>query len=180
MRSVGGAWYRCNTCNYAWRGFQAYCISIIANVWWPIKGAQLPVAETVPTVRLGLRFDPWVAGLQDAGAKTGRLELSPQREMADQTPPDRLEPVRRLVAATKDPELRELVAATLDILEQDTKLVLDQTHIARDIAARTSAGDWFATTELREIKADAEFFLRTYKHQREELKELKAALDGDD
>ena len=99
--------------------------------------------------------------------------------MADQTPPDRLEPVRRLVAATKDPELRELVSATLDILEQDTKQVLDQTHIARDIANRTSAGDWFATTELREIKADAEFFLRTYKHQREELKGLKAALDGD-
>ena len=98
--------------------------------------------------------------------------------MADQTPPDRLEPVRRL-AATKDPELRELVSATLDILEQDTKQVLDQTHIARDIANRTSAGDWFATTELREIKADAEFFIRTYKHQREELKGLRAALEGD-
>ena len=98
--------------------------------------------------------------------------------MADQSP-NRLEPVRRLVAAAEDPQLRELVVATLDILQEDTKLVIDQTHIARDIAARTSAGDWFATTELREIKADAEFFLRTYKHQREELKGLRAALEGD-
>jgi hypothetical protein len=134
--------------------------------------------ETAPTVRFGC-VDPWVEGFQNGGAETWRWELSPQREMADHTPPDRLEPVRRLVAATKDPELRELVSATLDILEQDTKQVLDQTHIARDIAARTSAGDWFATTELREIKADAEFFLRTYKHQREELKGLKAALQSD-
>ncbi len=94
-------------------------------------------------------------------------------------PPDRLEPVRRLLADTQDPKLRELVAATLDILVEDTKLVLDQTHIARDIAARTSAGDWFATTELREIMADADFFLRNYKQQREELKQLKAGLLAD-
>ena len=99
--------------------------------------------------------------------------------MADQSP-DRLEPVRRLIAAAEDPQLRDLVAATLEILQEDTKLVLDQTHIARDIAARTSAGDWFANTELREIGADAEFFLRTYKRQQEELKGLQSSLRGDD
>ncbi|HIE93727.1 MAG TPA: hypothetical protein EYQ83_12995 [Acidobacteria bacterium] len=45
-------WYRCNTCNYAWRGFQAYWISVIANVWWPItrtylseKGSRLDVSD---------------------------------------------------------------------------------------------------------------------------------------
>lgn len=95
--------------------------------------------------------------------------------MADQTP-DRLEPVRRLVAAAEDPQLRELVAATLEILQEDTKLVLDQTHIARDIAARTSAGDWFSNTELREIGADAEFFLRNYKQQQEALQGLRDGL----
>jgi hypothetical protein len=99
--------------------------------------------------------------------------------MADQSP-DRLEPVRRLVGAAEDPQLRELVAATLDILQEDTKLVIDQTHIARDIAARTSSGDWFSNTELREIGADAEFFLRNYKQQQEALKSLLAALRGDD
>jgi len=99
--------------------------------------------------------------------------------MADQSP-DRLEPVRRLVAAAEDPQLRELVAATLGILQEDTKLVIDQTHIARDIAARTSSGDWFSNTELREIGADAEFFLRNYKQQQEALKGLQAALRGDD
>ncbi|MDE0828130.1 MAG: hypothetical protein OSB03_02910 [Vicinamibacterales bacterium] len=99
--------------------------------------------------------------------------------MADQSP-NRLEPVRRLVAAAEDPQLRELVAATLDILQEDTKLVIDQTHIARDIAARTSSGDWFSNTELREIGADAEFFLRNYKQQQEALKSLLAALRGDD
>jgi hypothetical protein len=99
--------------------------------------------------------------------------------MADQSP-NRLEPVRRLVAAAEDPQLRELVVATLDILQEDTKLVIDQTHIARDIAARTSSGDWFSNTELREIGADAEFFLRNYKQQQEALKSLLAALRGDD
>ena len=98
--------------------------------------------------------------------------------MADQSP-DRLDPVRRLVAAAGDSQLRELVAATLDILQEDTKLVLDQTHIARDIAARTSAGDWFSTTELREVAADAQFFLRNYKQQQEALKELRTALRDD-
>lgn len=98
--------------------------------------------------------------------------------MADLTP-DRLEPVRRLIAATENSELRALVAATVEILAEDTKLVVDQTYIARDIAARTSAGDWFSNTELREIAADAEFFLRNYKRQREELQQLKATLDGD-
>ncbi|MDA1095171.1 MAG: hypothetical protein O3A25_18180 [Acidobacteria bacterium] len=95
--------------------------------------------------------------------------------MADTTP-DRLEPVRRLIAAAEDSELRELVAATLEILAEDTKLVIDQTHIARDIAARTAAGGWFANTELREIRADAEFFLRKYKQQRDELQQLTATL----
>jgi len=46
VRSLGGAWYRCNSCNYAWRGLQAYLISIIANVWWPIKGPSH--ADAVP------------------------------------------------------------------------------------------------------------------------------------
>jgi hypothetical protein len=36
--SVRGKWYRCHSCNYAWRGFQGYMFSVIANIWWPIKG----------------------------------------------------------------------------------------------------------------------------------------------
>ncbi len=48
VRSVGGAWYRCNTCNHAWRGLQAYCISVIANLWWPIKGPAFPVVKPRP------------------------------------------------------------------------------------------------------------------------------------
>jgi hypothetical protein len=46
VRTVGGAWYRCNSCNYAWRGLRAYLISLIANIWWPIKGPSY--ADAVP------------------------------------------------------------------------------------------------------------------------------------
>ena len=40
VRSVGGTWYRCNACNYAWRGVRGYVYSMIANIWWPIKGPK--------------------------------------------------------------------------------------------------------------------------------------------
>ncbi|MEE2792017.1 MAG: hypothetical protein VX453_10320 [Acidobacteriota bacterium] len=89
---------------------------------------------------------------------------------------DRLEPLRRLVEAADDPQTLKLVQAVVDILEQDTARVLDQTHIARDIAGRTKAGDWFGNTELAEVLADADYFLRLYKQQRDGLGDLKAAL----
>lgn len=90
--------------------------------------------------------------------------------------PDRLDPVRQLAAGIDDRRLLELLAALLEVIAQDTAQVLDQTSIARDIADRTSAGDWFANTELREIKADAEYFLLMYKQQRDEIARLRAAL----
>ena len=95
--------------------------------------------------------------------------------MADQHD-DRLAPLRQLAAATDDPPLLDLVTATLEILEQDTARVLDQTYIARDIAARTKAGDWFGNTELAEILSDADYFLRLYKQQRDGLGQIKTAL----
>lgn len=95
--------------------------------------------------------------------------------MADQHD-DRLAPLRQLAAATDDPPLLDLVTATLEILEEDTARVLDQTHIARDIAARTKAGDWFGNTELAEILSDADHFLRLYKQQRDGLSQIKTAL----
>ena len=70
----------------------------------------------------------------------------------------------------------DLVIDTVEVLEKDTALVLDQTHIARDIAARTKAGDWFGNTELTEIMSDADYFVRVYKQQREEIRQLKATL----
>lgn len=36
------------TLQHAWCGFQAWCISVIANVWWPIKGAQVLAAKPRP------------------------------------------------------------------------------------------------------------------------------------
>ena len=88
----------------------------------------------------------------------------------------RLDPLRQLAEATDDLGVLELVIKTVEVLEKDTALVLDQTHIARDLAARTKAGDWFGNTELTEIMSDADYFVRDYKQQREEIGQLKAAL----
>ena len=38
VRRLGGTWYRCHSCNFAWRGVRGYLCSVVANVWWPIKG----------------------------------------------------------------------------------------------------------------------------------------------
>jgi len=89
---------------------------------------------------------------------------------------DRLEPLRQLTEATDDTRLLDLVIATVEILEKDTALVLDQTLIASELAARTKAGDWIANTELTEIMSDADYFARVYKQQREEIAQLKATL----
>ena len=89
---------------------------------------------------------------------------------------DRLGPLRQLVEATDDLRVLDLVIETVEVLEKDTALVLDQTHIARDIAARTQAGDWFGNTELTEIMSDADYFVRVYKQQREEIRQLQATL----
>jgi hypothetical protein len=48
VRSVGGTWFRCNTCNYAWRGLRAYLISVVANIWWPVKGPSQSEATPRP------------------------------------------------------------------------------------------------------------------------------------
>ena len=95
--------------------------------------------------------------------------------MADQQP-NRLEPLLQLAETIEDTHVLDLVIATVEILEKDTALVLDQTHIARDIAARTKAGDWFGNTELTEIMSDADYFVRVYKQQREEIGQLQATL----
>ncbi len=97
--------------------------------------------------------------------------------MADQGH-DRLEPLRQLAEATDDTCLLDLVIATVEILEKDTALVLEQTLIASELAARTKAGDWIANTELSEIMSDADYFARVYKQQREEIAALKATLRG--
>ena len=89
---------------------------------------------------------------------------------------NRLEPLRQLAEATDDTRVLDLVIATVEILKKDTALVLDQTHIARDIAARTKAGDWFGNTELTEIVSDADYFVRVYKQQRDEIGQLQATL----
>jgi len=88
----------------------------------------------------------------------------------------RLDPLRQLGETTDDTSVLDLVIATVEILEKDTALVLDQTHIARDIAARTKAGDWFGNTELTEILSDADYFVRVYKQQREAIGQLQATL----
>ena len=106
--------------------------------------------------------------------------------MADEQD-DRLGPLRQLAEATDDLPVLDAVIATVEVMEKDTALVLSQTHIARDIAARTKAGDWFGNTELTEILSDADYFLRVYKQQREgigrlktELRERRSRLDGPD
>ena len=95
--------------------------------------------------------------------------------MADQQP-NRLEPLLQLAETIEDTRVLDLVIATVEILKKDTALVLDQTHIARDIAARTKAGDWFGNTELTEIVSDADYFVRVYKQQRDEIGQLQATL----
>ena len=77
-----------------------------------------------------------------------------------------------------DPRVLDLVIATVEVLAKDTSLVLDQTHIARDIAGRTKAGDWFGNTELTEIMSDADYLLRVYKRQREEIEQLEDGAAG--
>ena len=89
---------------------------------------------------------------------------------------NRLEPLRQLAETTDDTRVLDLVIATVEILKKDTALVLDQTHIARDIAARTKGGDWFGNTELTEIVSDADYFVRVYKQQRDEIGQLQATL----
>ena len=95
--------------------------------------------------------------------------------MADERE-DRLERLQRLVDATDEARLLDLVLATVEVIETDTARVLDQIHIARDVAARTKAGDWFGNTELAEITSDADYFLGIYKPQRERIAQLKATL----
>ena len=91
---------------------------------------------------------------------------------------DRLAPLRELAETLEDPHQLALVSAVVAILEQDTALVLDQTHGAQDIAARTKAGAWIGNTELAEILDDAVHFLKRYKHQREEIGRIKATLQA--
>ena len=91
---------------------------------------------------------------------------------------DRLAPLRELAETADDPRRLALVSAVLAIVEEDTALVLDQTHGAQDIAARTKAGAWIGNTELAEMLDDAAHFLRRYKRQREELGRIRAALQA--
>jgi hypothetical protein len=92
------------------------------------------------------------------------------------TAQDRLAPLRQLIEATDDPGLLDLVIGVVDVIEEDTALVIDRTHVSRDIAARTKAGDWFGNTELSEILADADHVLPSYKQQRSGILELKGTL----
>ena len=89
---------------------------------------------------------------------------------------DRLEPLRRLVEAADDTRALDLLSAVVEILEQDTARVVEQTYIARDIAGRTKAGDFFGNTELAEVLSDADHFLRLYKQQRDRIGDLKTVL----
>ena len=89
---------------------------------------------------------------------------------------DRLAPLRELAETIDDPHQLALVSAVAAIVEQDTALVIEQTHGAQDIAARTKAGAWIGNTDLVEILDDAAHFLRRYKRQREEIGGIKAAL----
>ena len=91
---------------------------------------------------------------------------------------DRLAPLRELAETLDDPGQLALVSAVAAIVEQDTALVLDQTHAAQDIAARNKAGAWIGNTELAEILDDAAHFLRRYKRQREEVGRIKASLEA--
>ena len=91
---------------------------------------------------------------------------------------DPLAPLRQLVAGTEDPDQLELVAALVDLVAHDTDLVLEQIHSARDIAARTKAGAWIGNTELAEIMDDADHFVKRYKTQRDDVAQLKSALQA--
>ena len=98
--------------------------------------------------------------------------------MADERP-DRLAPLRELTEAADDTRVLDLLAAIADVLEKDTALILEQVHIARDIAARTKAGDWFGNTELAEIMSDADHFLGVYKQQREGIRQMQEAMQAE-
>ena len=91
---------------------------------------------------------------------------------------DRLAPLRELAETLDDAHQLALVSAVVAIVEQDTSLVLDQTHGAQDIAARTKAGAWIGNTDLVEILDDAAHFLRRYKQQRDEIGRIKTALQA--
>ena len=91
---------------------------------------------------------------------------------------DRLAPLRELAETLDDPHQLALVSAVVALVEQDTSLVLDQTHGAQDIAARTKAGAWIGNTDLVEILDDAAHFLRRYKRQRDEIGRIKTALQA--
>ena len=89
---------------------------------------------------------------------------------------DRLAPLRELAETLDDPQQLALVSAVVAMVEQDTALVLEQTHAAQDIAARNRAGAWIGNTELAEILDAAAHYLRRYKPQREEIGRIKASL----
>ena len=91
---------------------------------------------------------------------------------------DRLAPLRDLAETLHDPSQIALLSAVAAIVEQDTALVLEQTHAAQDIAARNKAGAWIGNTELAEILDDAAHFLRRYKQQREEISRIRASLEA--
>lgn len=91
---------------------------------------------------------------------------------------DRLAPLRELAETLDDPHHLALVSAVVATVEQDTALVLEQTHAAQDIAARNRAGAWIGNTELAEILDAAAHYLRRYKPQREEIGRIKAALQA--
>ena len=91
---------------------------------------------------------------------------------------DRLAPLRELAETLDDPRQLALVSAVVAMVEQDTALVLDQTHAAQVIAARNKAGAWIANTELGEILDAAAHYARRYKRQREEIGRIRAALQA--
>ena len=91
---------------------------------------------------------------------------------------DPLAPLRELAETLDDPHQLALVSAVVATVEQDTALVLEQTHAAQDIAARNRAGAWIGNTELAEILDAAAHYLRRYKPQREEIGRIKAALQA--
>ena len=91
---------------------------------------------------------------------------------------DRLAPLRELAETLDDPHQIALVSAVAGLVEQDTALVLEQTHAAQDIAARNRAGAWIGNTELAEILDAAAYHLRRYKRQREEIGGIRAALQA--
>jgi hypothetical protein len=116
-----------------------------------------------------------VASAGHDGRKVTHLLTNALKFMAD-TFQDRLAPLRQLIEATDDQDLLDLMIAVVDVIQEDTARVIDRTHVSRDIAARTKAGDWFGNTELSEILADGDHFLPSYKQQRSEILKLKGEL----